>query len=254
MSKPCMVLLTFYLRFTSLANCIDKPEICLDGECGSADLDDEQALLQLNQGVSLASRKAGPAHTDSQAVHLLSKSGLNVKKYQHRSQRDTEKLPQATFTEGFDCTPFDDTEFDKPVLNWPWQERICKARDSDGQPNGDLLLWQGCVVQQNLTQGAIWYFQKGKNELEAAYCFTEHCWNEEFDLESTTVEDEERYCDKRFDGQWRNEKVGVGGYGDSAGPGTGLWECAHSNYHCDWAYCKFGYCNNPDYEYLRFLR
>eukprot|EP00747_Dinoflagellata_sp_TGD_P186032 gnl/TRDRNA2_/TRDRNA2_42857_c0_seq1.p1 gnl/TRDRNA2_/TRDRNA2_42857_c0~~gnl/TRDRNA2_/TRDRNA2_42857_c0_seq1.p1 ORF type:complete len:227 (+),score=15.99 gnl/TRDRNA2_/TRDRNA2_42857_c0_seq1:133-813(+) len=152
-----------------------------------------------------------------------------------------------TFREGRDCSGYTFADFFKVVIdNWDYFTAQCKL------DNPDPCLWQGCLAEGNLTKGAEYYIaQHGTNMAEAVYCFSEHCHNTEFDMEKTTLKDAEEYCDRKHP-SWRTQMVGFRGYGPP-GPGSGTWECAHGNYHCDWGYCKFAYCDNPKYAKLNAI-
>mmetsp|Transcript_78706 Transcript_78706/g.136421 ORF Transcript_78706/g.136421 Transcript_78706/m.136421 type:complete len:203 (+) Transcript_78706:55-663(+) len=161
---------------------------------------------------------------------------------------DSKDLCKVTFKDGFDCSGFKIWEYTKEVNNWPWQERQCKI-DILGGRNPDSCLWQGCVAEQNLTKGAIDYYYGNAPytpvafKFQADYCKSMgHCTNTEFQLPKTTVAEADAYCDRKFGDSWRHVTVGFGGYGPPL-PGSGLWECAHSNFQCDWAYCNLFFCD-----------
>jgi hypothetical protein len=131
--------------------------------------------------------------------------------------------------------------------NWDWLSQGCKMKNPDV-----CTLWKGCVGKGSLKEGAKAYLASlHKNEKlfaaqkweQTAYCRKEHCNNTAFDLEQTTAEDAEKYCDGKFGRAWRDVRAGPHGMGIKNHPGSGLWECAHRNYHCDWAYCQMGFCD-----------
>jgi len=153
-----------------------------------------------------------------------------------------------TFKDGQDCEPYTAADAYRKVSDWSWQSRLCKTRVPPLHISGpDSCLWQGCVANKNVKQGAEWYMQYKSNEADIPYCFREHCGNTQFTLEKTTLEDADAHCTKKFGDKWRSLLVGPHGLGSPGeGMGTGLWECAHSNYHCDWAYCKMYFCDQPE--------
>merc|ERR1719265_1703491 len=137
-------------------------------------------------------------------------------------------------------------EYLMPVRHWPWQEAVCKMRVGQ-DPNPDACLWQGCVAEGNLTKGSIDYYygkqlDKYPDPSEASTCITNgHCENKEFRLPYTSVAEQDAWCDKRYGKSWRHLRNGLQGNGPPA-PGSGVWECVHSNFQCDWATCQLFYC------------
>lgn len=184
---------------------------------------DATALLQVSASVK------SPSSSDASAERSQDNGVCNV-----------------TLTDGRDCSPFSKAEEGQLLKDFSWQERLCKMRiPPENKPNPDACLWQGCIANKNLTQGALWYMKPRLKLEEVPYCFKEHCGNTEFNLLSTTVDDARAYCDKKFGKKWRELKVGPSGIGNAGEqPGSGLWECAHDNYHCDWSYCKVHFCDN----------
>lgn len=154
-----------------------------------------------------------------------------------------------TFKNGQDCAAFKTVDMYRKLSDWSWQSRLCKVHwwqsvSAYGRQT-DHCLWQGCVANKNLRQGAEWYMLYKNNEEDTAYCFKEHCGNKDFTLDGTTLKDADAYCTKKFGDKWSNLLAGPHGLGwPGEGPGSGLWECAHNNYHCDWAYCKMYFCDD----------
>jgi len=136
-----------------------------------------------------------------------------------------------------DCSPYSWAELNTTATTWDWLSAQCKSQNADV-----CLLWKPCNAEGNLTKGATQYWAKIEEGSEVGYCKREHCGNTLFDLETTTLADAEAYCDTKFGSEWRDVKAGPMGFGPP-GPGSGLWECAHGNYHCDWAYCKINVCD-----------
>eukprot|EP00930_Biecheleria_cincta_P066855 TRINITY_DN5315_c0_g1_i3.p1 TRINITY_DN5315_c0_g1~~TRINITY_DN5315_c0_g1_i3.p1 ORF type:complete len:240 (+),score=27.57 TRINITY_DN5315_c0_g1_i3:69-722(+) len=156
----------------------------------------------------------------------------------------------AALCSGEDTSPYTAADMFKVVYDtWPWKQAYCKLE------NPDACLWKGCAADGNLTKGALDFLSRKGDAAyyigEAAYCFQEHCSNTEFDLQTTTLSQAQQYCDKKFGGAWRRLTAGPDGYGwPGQTPGSGVWERAHANYHCDWAYCKIAFCDVPEYQAL----
>lgn len=156
-----------------------------------------------------------------------------------------------SLSKGRDCSSFTDADSHKELNSWPWQERVCKLQSKDFHSQ-DMCLWQGCVVQRDLRKGAKWHsetpqtlFSTGKAE----YCFREHCGNSAFDLDWTNLYLAQQYCDQKFGEKWRHLQAGPAGLGwPGEQRGSGLWECAHNNYHCDWASCKTNFCDDSKWR------
>jgi len=156
---------------------------------------------------------------------------------------------------GKDWEPFSgEALFDVVVQKYDWLTSYCKltalpeqAPSSTPTMNGACLI-KGCLAEANLVKGANDYALLNPwTPQEAEYCFREHCNNTQFDLLSTTQAHAISYCDQRFGPQWRGVTAGPDGKGwEGETPGSGLWECAHGTYHCDWSYCKLHYCNRPE--------
>mmetsp|Transcript_37546 Transcript_37546/g.74555 ORF Transcript_37546/g.74555 Transcript_37546/m.74555 type:complete len:220 (+) Transcript_37546:129-788(+) len=148
--------------------------------------------------------------------------------------------------EAKDCSPYSGKELIAKVRpTWDWLTQGCKT------PNEDVCtLWHPCIAEGNLTKGAIQYWSTlnvPMRMIQHWYCKNEMCNNAVFNLESTTLKDADDFCDGRFGNKWRDLQAGFSGMGwvhlGHDHPGSGIWECAHSNYHCDWAYCKIFVCN-----------
>lgn len=189
---------------------------------------------------------AGRAKTDAASSQIQSNAAWAQFTSHPFTTRDSKVNSDchAELCRGEDTSPYTTADMYKVVVDtWNWKQAYCKL------DNGHGCLWKFCN-DGNLTKAALVYLEwQGINDMEAAYCFHEHCGNEEFDLQTTTLSQAQRYCDRKFSGVWRRLMAGPGGYGwPGQGVGTGVWPCAHANYHCDWAYCKLGYCNNPRYQ------
>lgn len=147
--------------------------------------------------------------------------------------------------------PYEKDElFGVVVEKWDWLTAYCKMENkwTNTAPGAGACLWKGCLAEGNLIKGANEYVATNPwNADEADYCFQEHCNNAQFDLHTTTPAQAQQYCDGRFGKTWRQLTAGPDGRGwPNEQPGSGVWECAHNNYHCDWAYCKLHYCNKPE--------
>jgi len=182
-----------------------------------------------------------PAEKEDNNQHPLSAAKVGVELFVNSLDDEC----HAALCSGEDTSPYTAADSIKVVHDtWTWKQAYCKL-----ETNPDACLWKGCVAEGNLTKGALDYLSARDVSNEAAYCFREHCSNREFDLQTTTLSHAQQYCDRKFGDAWRRLTAGLGGYGwPGQHPGSGVWECAHANYHCDWAYCKIGFCNVPKYQ------
>jgi len=192
-------------------------------------------------------QNSGQLQLPSQSISALSQLA-NLRPGEQPGMKNWNGVCDVQLKEDQDCEPFSAADMYRKLSEFTWQSRLCKIRIPPLQfPHPDQCLWQGCVAQKQLEQGARWYMQYKSNEGDIPYCFKEHCGNTEFTLTGTTLEDSNRYCTKKFGGNWTELLAGPQGLGwPGEEPGSGLWECAHGNYHCDWAYCKMYFCDNPE--------
>lgn len=195
---------------------------------------------QAAAAVEKTEKVALPAEKEDNNQHLVSAAEVGVEMFVNSLDDEC----HAALCSGEDTSPYTTADSLKVVHDtWTWKQAYCKLESRDA------CLWKGCVAEGNLTKGALDYLHARDVSWEAAYCFREHCSNREFDLQTTTLSHAQQYCDRKFGDSWRRLTAGLGGYGwPGQGPGSGVWECAHANYHCDWAYCKIGFCNVPEYQ------
>lgn len=194
---------------------------------------------------------------DDDVVSLLSIQQTHTARHSRASDKNPEAitckevaaLPKLDCCADADeCSPFTQMEEQMEVYsNWDWLSQGCKMKNPDV-----CTLWKGCVGGGDLKAGAKMYLDSldrhGQmwslvDKFQKWYCHKEHCNNTAFDLEATTTKDAEKYCDEKFGKEWRDVRAGPSGMGINHHPGSGIWECAHGNYHCDWAYCQIGFCD-----------
>jgi len=136
-------------------------------------------------------------------------------------------------------------------------------------PQRDLVK-AGKLQYKNTLEGK---YGKYTAELDGSYCFIEgHCTNEAV-TNSTTLEEAEVQCDKRYGHlRWAAYPSPLSGGAGAVPPvkdegANGftskkqtepflLMACAMGNYHCDVVYCKETYCKNEYYvnKYSHFLK
>jgi len=137
-------------------------------------------------------------------------------------------------------------------------------------PQRDLVK-AGKLQYKNTLEGK---YGKYTAELDGSYCFIEgHCTNEAV-TNSTTLEEAEEHCDRRYGHlRWTTFPSPIsGGIGSALVPpadggANGFKDkmqtepflvaaCAMGNYHCDVMYCKETYCKNEYYvkKYGHFLK
>jgi len=213
----------------------------------NAEIDEDvTSLLQVSASQSGRARRS--AQVPISRLSYDSDYDADKKSVDEESADDWNGICHVTFRNGQDCSAYRKDDAYKMLSTWNWQSRICKTRVPPIMGSfPDVCLWQGCHVQKNLEQGAFWYMQYKSHKDEIEYCFKEHCGNVQFDISNTSVGDAHAYCDKKYGSRWRKLQAGPHGLGwPGEGPGTGLWECAHENYHCDWAYCKLYFCDKQE--------
>jgi hypothetical protein len=214
-----------HARYNLIATCVVA---CIIFSVGDRSTEDsaETVLLQVKADVSHRSNqvRSVPASADPHACH---------------KDLCSDKLD-----------PYGGMElFDVVMQKWDWLAAYCKLDNTlERKMYNSACLFKSCLREGNLVKGASEYIAANPwNGDEAEYCFREHCSNTEFDVRSTGLPQAQAYCDKKFGVRWRNLLAGPDGLGwPGEQPGSGMWECAHGKYHCDWAYCKVSYCTKPE--------
>eukprot|EP00930_Biecheleria_cincta_P046124 TRINITY_DN31812_c0_g1_i1.p1 TRINITY_DN31812_c0_g1~~TRINITY_DN31812_c0_g1_i1.p1 ORF type:complete len:325 (+),score=30.69 TRINITY_DN31812_c0_g1_i1:144-1118(+) len=304
------ILLTMLLA--SLVGSVDEPSCSLSGACAEHEVEawegamiqtERQELLQHSLRISKLSETNNLAQrysADQERTHNTAsqkRSSALHRLFKRRRTASAKEDPTGPSSGPVNCSAypmFCNSKVDcatNPLT--PEERKTYDKQLATASGKANLRTWclaypmystsvQKCIVEGDSQGYARATFETQKKlkllDADAIYCFVAgHCNNTEV-TDSTTVEQAEAICDRRY-GRERWASIGFKDFMDVLGRALKLgnthqvpkeWHvtgfgspvklarhetdimamtaCAMGNYRCDVAYCQTNYCNEPSYR------